>query len=255
MGSAALAAALAEISVAELAVITTVAMFASVIGGIAGYGTGALMPLALVPIVGAEPVVPILSLAALFNNSSRATAFRHVIDWRRALLVLSTSLPGCALGAYGYTRLNGPGAALVIGGMMIASVPLRRFFKRRGLSLSDRGLAGAAAGWGVIVGGTTSGGIILLSLLMAVGLEGAAVVATDAAISFVIGLAKFTVFGLAGVVTAKVIVVALIIGCIAFPGAFLARALVERLPLHLHSAILDAVILAGGAVMIAGAFR
>jgi hypothetical protein len=40
---------------------------------------------------------------------------------------------------------------------------------------------------------------------------------------------------------------------VAFPGAFLAKAFVERLPLHVHTAILDAVVLFGGAVMVFGA--
>ena len=88
---------------------------------------------------------------------------------------------------------------------------------------------------------------------MASGLAGAAVVATDAAISIVIGLVRLTVFGVAGVVDAKVLAFALLIGGIAFPGAFLARALVERLPVRLHTAMLDAVVLIGGAVMVAGA--
>ena len=53
--------------------------------------------------------------------------------------------------------------------------------------------------------------------------------------------------------TSKIIMVATLIGCMAFPGAFVARALVARLPLHLHSALLDAVVIGGGAVMIANA--
>ena len=53
--------------------------------------------------------------------------------------------------------------------------------------------------------------------------------------------------------TPKVIAYALLIGVIAFPGAFLARAFVERMPLHVHTAILDAVVLIGGAVMVFGA--
>jgi len=43
----------------QLALIAVAATLTAVIGGVAGYGTGALMPLILVPIVGAEPVVPI----------------------------------------------------------------------------------------------------------------------------------------------------------------------------------------------------
>ena len=60
---------------AQLALIAAVAIFASLIGGVAGYGTGALMPLVLVPIVGAEPG-PIIAMSALFTNLSRSTAFR-----------------------------------------------------------------------------------------------------------------------------------------------------------------------------------
>ena len=219
----------------------------------AGYGTGALMPLVLVPIVGAEPVVPIISLSALLTNTGRVAAFRHLVDLRRANIVLISAVPTCVIGAWGYTRLSGRGALIVIGTMLVATVPLRRLMRRRGLALSNRGLAAAAFGWGPLAGGTVGAGIILLSLLMAAGLEGAAVVATDAVVSIGIGLAKFTTFGLAGVVTAQVITVALLIGVMAFPGAFLAKRLVDRLPLHVHTAMLDAVVIGGGAVMIVNA--
>jgi uncharacterized membrane protein YfcA len=249
-----LSAVFADISLPRLALITAMALVASVVGGVAGYGTGALMPLVLVPIVGAEPVVPILSLSALFTNTSRAAAFWRLVDPRRALIVLVAALPTCVLGAWGYTLLSGKGAALVIGAMLVASVPLRRLMRRRGLALSSRGLAVASFGWGPLAGGTVGAGIILLSLLMAAGLEGAAVVATDAVISIGIGLAKFATFGLAGVVNAQVIAIALFIGGVALPGAFLAKALIERLPLHVHTAILDAVVIGGGAVMIVNAF-
>ena len=41
----------------------------------------------------------------------------------------------------------------------------------------------------------------------------------------------------------------------ALPGAFLARRFVERLPIHVHTAILDAVVLIGGAMMMFAALR
>ena len=246
--------AFADLSLAELLLIAAMALIASLVGGVAGYGTGALMPLVLVPIVGAEPVVPILSLSALFTNSSRTAAFRHLVDRRRVLIVLAAAVPTCALGAWLYTKLTGSGALIVIGTMLIASVPLRRLMRRRGLALSDRGLAAASFAWGPLAGGTVGAGILLLSLLMAAGLEGAAVVATDAVISIGIGLTKLAVFGFAGAMTAKVIAIALLIGCVAFPGAFLAKALVARLPVHVHTAILDAVVIGGGAVMLFHAF-
>jgi uncharacterized membrane protein YfcA len=242
-----------NISLAQLALIAGAALVTSLVGGVAGYGTGALLPLVLVPIVGPEPVVPIISLAALFTNTGRIAAYRQLVEPRLAFLVLLTSVPTCALGAWGYTKLTGKGALIVIGGMLIASVPLRRMLRARGHALTTRGLAVAAFFWGPLAGGTVGAGIILLSLLMATGLVGAAVVATDAVVSIGIGLTKFAVFGLAGAVDAQVVAVAVLIGCVAFPGAFLAKRLVDNLPVHVHTAILDAVVIGGGLVMVANA--
>ena len=152
-------------------------------------------------------------------------------------------------------RLTNAGAALVIGTMLILSVPLRRMLRSRAVRIGDTGLAAGAVGYGVVVGGTSGSGVILLSLLMAAGLEGAAVIATDAVISIATSLIKISVFGLAGVVSAQVIAFAVLIGGIGLPGAFLARAFVERMPVHVHTAILDVAVIAGGAVMISTALR
>jgi hypothetical protein len=45
----------------------------------------------------------------------------------------------------------------------------------------------------------------------------------------------------------------LLIGAVALPGTFLARAFVERMPVHIHTSILDVAVIAGGAVMISSA--
>jgi uncharacterized membrane protein YfcA len=244
-----------DIAVIQLIPVAALALFASIVGGVSGYGTGALMPLALVPLVGAEPVVPIIAISALFSNSSRVFAFLKYVDWRRAAIVLATAVPTCVLGAWGYTKLSSAGAALVIGGMLILSVPLRRLLKYHGVKFGDGGLAFGSLGYGVVVGGTAGSGVILLSLLMAAGVEGAGVIATDAAISIVIGIVKISVFGMAGVITAQVIAFAFLIGIVALPGAFLAKAFVERMPVHMHTAILDVVVLFGGVFLVWGALR
>jgi uncharacterized membrane protein YfcA len=244
----------ADISFAQLALITGAALIASVIGGVSGYGTGALMPLVLVPILGPAPVVPIIALSSIFSNTGRTAAFHRLIDRRRVLIVLAAAVPTCMLGAWGYTLLSGRGAALVIGSMLALSVPLRRVLRRRGFALSDRALAVASLGYGVLVGGTTGSGIILLSLLMAAGLQGGNVIATDALISIIISFVKLTVFGFAGVMDAQAVAVALLIGVIALPGSFLAKLMVERMPLRVHSAILDVVVITGGATMALAAF-
>ena len=245
----------ADVSLAELVLVGCVALAASVVGGLAGYGTGALMPLVLVPLIGAEPVVPIIAISSIFTNFSRFIAFVRHADRRRALIVVLAACVTTALGAYGYTRLTSAGAAVVIGTMLILSVPLRRLARRRDIRIGDGGLALGAVGYGVVVGGTSGSGVILLSLLMAAGLEGAAVIATDAVISLATSVIKISVFGLAGAVTAQVLAFAVLIGAVSLPGAFLARAFVERMPVHVHTAVLDAVVIAGGVMMISASLR
>jgi hypothetical protein len=134
-------------------------------------------------------------------------------------------------------------------------VPLRRIARRRNFRIDDRGLAVGSVGYGVLVGGTSGSGVIMLTLLMAVGLEGAAVIATDAMVSIGIGIVKVSVFGFNGVLTPQVIALALLTGLVSMPGAHLSRFIVKRMPVHVHTAILDFVVLLGGGMMIASAFR
>jgi uncharacterized membrane protein YfcA len=244
----------ADISIFNMLLVGGVAFVASVIGGVAGYGTGALMPLVLVPLVGPEPVVPIIAISALINNAGRVAAYRESVDLRRAGIVIAGAMLTTALGAYGYTMLNGFGAAVVIGTMLMLSVPLRRLLRRHDVKLGDGGLFLGAAGFGVVVGGTSGSGVILLSLLLASGLAGAAVIATDAIVTIVIGVIKVAVFGIAGVITPQVIAYALLIGVVTFPGGFIAKAMVARMTVRIHTAILDAVVIAGGAFMIFTAY-
>ena len=81
----------ADISLGQLALVAGVALFASLVGGLADYGTGALMPLVLVPLIGAEPVVPIIAISAVITNISRFAAYFRYVDRRRALIVMAAA--------------------------------------------------------------------------------------------------------------------------------------------------------------------
>jgi len=246
-------AAFADISLLQLLLVAGVALLGSVVGGVAGYGTGALMPLVLVPLLGPEPVVPIVAISGLLTNSGRVFAFLRYVDWRRSALALLGALPFVVVSAYGFTLLTGRAVQILIGVMLILTVPLRFAMRRRATALGDGGLFFSSMGYGAVMGGTVGAGVILLSILLSAGLQGAAVVATDAVISIVVGVARLLVFGYAGVVSAQVVAFGLLIGVVGFTGAFLAKSFVERLPVRVHTAILDAVVLIGGAVMVGGA--
>jgi uncharacterized membrane protein YfcA len=245
----------ANISFLELVLVAVVALFASIIGGVTGYGSSALMPLVLVPLVGPEPVVPIVSISGLFNNVTRAYAFREYIDFNRGTIIMLAAVPTCMLGAYTYTKLTGAGILIAIGTMLCLSVPLRRWLTHMKIQMSNGGLAAGSVLYGFLSGSTTGSGVILLSILMASGLAGASVVATDALVSIAVAVSKLLVFGVSGAMTPQVIAFGLLIGLVALPGAFLAKSFVKRMPVHIHTGILDGIVVLGGAVMVFNAFR
>lgn len=244
-----------DVTLLQYALVGATAFAASIIGGLTGYGTGLLLPLVLVPIVGPEPVVPIVSLSALLTNGSRAWAFREALDRRSVLIVTAWALPTCMIGAYGYTRLSGPGVALLLGAVLIAIVPARRLIKGATGFLTPGRLAAAGTGYGLLVGATSGVGVILISMLVAAGLKGPAVIATDAGISLLIGLAKVGVFQSFGALPLSSWVMALVIGFFSVPAAFIAKRLAARLTLDQHTALLDAVVLIGGALLLIQGLR
>lgn len=247
--------ALGDVTLAQYLLVAAVAFVAATIGGLSGYGTGLLLPPVLVPIIGPEAVVPVIGVSALFTNASRIVAFRQHLDRKRALTMVLLATPTCILGAYGYTRLSGAGIALMIGLVLIALVPLRRVLQRRRLVLGGPVIAGAAGLYGLLAGGTTGAGVVLISLLLAAGLNGAAVVATDAGISFVLSLVKIAIFQSTGALPLSSWIMAGVVGVAALPGAFVARALVDRISGRAHLLLLDAVVLFGGGTLVIQGFR
>jgi uncharacterized membrane protein YfcA len=250
-----LLAAFADISLFELILVAAVALFASVVGGVTGYGSSALIPLVLVPLIGPEPVVPIVSISGVFNNVTRAYAFREYINFKRGTIIMLAAVPTCMIGAYTYTKLTSAGILIAIGAMLCLSVPLRRRVPHMKVQMNTDSLAAGSLLYGFLAGSTTGSGVVLLSLLMASGLAGAFVVATDALVSIAVAIAKLMVFGVTGAMTPQVIAFGLLIGIVALPGAFLAKAFVERLPVHVHTGVLDAIVVLGGAMMVFSAFK
>ena len=182
----------------------------------------------------------------MINNASRALAFRRDIEWPHVRRMLMLGLPACLVGAWGYTRLDARWVALLLGVFLLASIPLRRWLQRGSMQLTAKGEVAAGGAFGFIEGGMTGTGVILISMLMAAGVQGPALIATDAVVSTVMSLAKTLLFGGASRLDASLAVTGMLVGLCTAPGAFVARAILTRLPQRLHLRIMEAVVLLGG---------
>jgi uncharacterized membrane protein YfcA len=170
-------------------------------------------------------------------------------------LIVAAGLPTCILGSYAYTLLNARGASLVIGLALLILVPARRLLLRLHGRIGRPWLAAGGAAFGFIDGSTPGSGVVLISILLAAGLHGAAVVATDAGISVLLAVAKTTVFQTMGALTREDWLLALVIGAAGLPAAFLARRLVPKLPPGVHTYILDGVVVVGALVLVSRGLR
>lgn len=227
-------------------IVALAAFLGSMASAITGAGGAILLSFALAPIIGVASVVQTISVAMTVSHLARIEAFRREIDWRVAGLVLAAALPGVGMGAYVYSLLNERAIALMLGGFMLVIVVLKRALPKHGLRLPLPLIALFSLGFGLVSGATIGGGILVLPILAAAGLSGAAFVATDAVIGLAVHLVKSLVFGSVNVLSRDQVVLGLIIGVVMIPGAYLARSLIRRMPLHVHAGLIDAVILLGG---------
>ncbi|MBE7417657.1 MAG: sulfite exporter TauE/SafE family protein [Ideonella sp.] len=242
----ALTALLVQVPLLQWLGVALVAFAAAVLGGLAGYGTGLILPIALAPVIGVANVIPVMAVAMMINNASRVVAFRREIQWPHVRRMLWLGLPTCLLGAWGYTRLDARWVALLLGLFLLASIPLRRAFKRAQLQLGAHGEVAAGGAFGFIEGGMTGTGVILISLLMAAGVQGAALIATDALVSAIMSGAKSLLFGSAARLDAGLALAGVLVGLCTAPGAFVARAILTRMPQRIHHRIMEAVVVCGG---------
>jgi uncharacterized protein len=230
--------------------VAAVAAVVSVIGGVAGYGSGLLLPLAMVPAIGAEATVPVLGVTAILTNLGRVVAFRDEVEWPKVWRVALPAMPAVILGAAFNTWLSGPGVLILLGITLLAMVPLRRWIKASNVVLPEAAIMPAGFVVGLLMGGTTGAGVLLIALLGQLGLAGAALIATEAAASALVGLVKSASFGVFGALTFELLVFACVIGLATVPGAFIARAILNALPVRVHALLMDGVVILGGLALL-----
>ena len=137
----------------------------AVVGGIGGFGTGIILTAALAPLIGVKNVVPVMTVASAIINIGRFWFYRASLERRTLALMVACALPFLVLGTWIYSLLDARAIGTVLGVVVIASIPLRRWLKRRQIVLGGAGLAIGSGVFGVAHGVATGVGVISVSLL------------------------------------------------------------------------------------------
>src|SRR3989338_5924112 len=127
---------------------------APTLAAVAALGLGAA-------VIGGMAVVPVLAVAGVIINAGRFWFYRASLDRRALARVLAASLPFLVLGTWIYTALDARSLGTVLGLVVMASVPVRRFLHSRKIVLGKTGIVAGAGVFGLASGVATGTGVIL----------------------------------------------------------------------------------------------
>lgn len=227
-----------------------VGLIAGTISGIVGTGSSIMLMPVLVYQYGPKQAVPIMAVAAVMANLSRILAWWREVDWRACAAYSVTGIPAAALGARTLLLLPSRAVDIAIGVFLIAMVPVRHWLARHRLKANLWHLAIGGAVIGYLTGIVVSTGPLSVPLFLFYGLNKGAFLATEAASSLGLYLAKSVTFERFGALTADIAIKGLIAGASLMSGAFIARRLVLKLEPDAFRLIMDAIMIAAGIAML-----
>ncbi|HEY3178594.1 MAG TPA: sulfite exporter TauE/SafE family protein [Casimicrobiaceae bacterium] len=227
-----------------------VGLIAGVVGGIVGFGSSIMLMPVLVVAFGPQQAVPIMAIAAIMTNLSRIVVWWRDVDWRACTAYSITGVPAAVLGARTLLVLPPRIVDVALGAFFIAMVPLRHFIATRELRLNLWHLATIGGVVGFITGIVATTGPITVPVFLAYGLVKGAFLATEAAGSLAIYVAKSITFRSLGALPLDALVRGLITGSSLMAGTLVAKRVVVKLPAERFRVLMDGLLLVSGASML-----
>ena len=222
------------------------ALVASTIGGVAGFGGGAIMIPLLAWTMGAKATVPVLTVTMLLGNGARVWFSRREIDARVVVAFLVTAVPASVAGALLYTHIEGAGISRMIGCFMLLSVPLRRGMLVRGVRVGLRHFPMIGAAFGLLSSLVGSVGPVMSPFFLGYGLRKGAYLATDSLCTVGAYIARGIVFGRYNLLTAPTVGIGLYLGVVMIVGAWAGRRLIERMSERVFLNVIEGLLVVFG---------
>jgi uncharacterized protein len=210
-------------------ILVAAALPAAIAGGALGFGTGLVMLPLVVWAVGVRASVPVLTIALIVGNVSRAWWSRDELDWRVIGAYLLGAVPFAAIGSVLYTAAPPEWLSRLMGLVLLSALPLRRWLERgpRRMRLRHFPVLGGATGLlSALVAAT---GPVTMPFFLGYGLRRGAYVGTDALCAAGVHVTKTLVYGRYALVTPETTALGLAIGAVMFVGAWLGRRILERM--------------------------
>ena len=237
-----------EIDVAREVLLTIVAFVAATLAAVTGFGGAALLLPVLTLVYGVRDAIPILTVAQLVGNGSRAWFNRHEVDRAVVRWYSVGAVPLALLGGYLFAVAPAGFLTRVLGLFLIAVVIWRHARRNAFPKPTLHGFAfiGAASSFlSALVG---SVGPLMAPLFLAYGLVKGAYIGTEALATVITHTVKLVAYGQAAALSRDATIAGLALGPVMVAGSFLGKRIVDRLPQHVFVALIEGTMIVAGAV-------
>jgi uncharacterized membrane protein YfcA len=240
----------ADLDPTTLVLAMAAAFLLALVSAVAGFGGGVVLLPVFVALFGLRVAVPVLTLTQLVSNGSRVALNRAGVD--RALVGwFSLGAVPCAVGA-GLLFATAPLGFLqrLLGVLLLLVVVWRRVRPRaRWVPAGAFVGVGAASGLGSALVGSV--GPLTAPFFLARGLVREAYIGTEAASAVVLHAAKLVGYGIGALLSAKVLVLGLLLAPATVLGAWAGRHVVRRTSERVFVLVVEAGLVVSAVLLLA----
>ena len=228
-----------DVSWIAFALAASAALFSSTFQSISGFAGALMLAVLIAPIFGVKESVPLTASAMMMSSCVRVWVFKKFLPIKPFLVIMTVALPLIIISANFYLTLDTKMAALVLGGFLFVSTPLRIILNKLKVKVSLKGLALAAIPYGLLSGSTFGAGLILAPFTLGAGITKERLVALVGALALGLNLSKTIVFGNSPLLGQELLILGLAIGCFTLPGPFIGRWILKHTDVSIHNRFMD----------------
>lgn len=227
-----------------------VSWLAATISGIAGFGGSLIILPVFSMIIGAKKAIPILTIAWMMGNLSRAAFGYREIRWKPVIYFCLGALPAAAIGSRVFVELPAGLIMKAIAIFLFMIVILRHTNMQ--FSLKE----GWFVPWGALVGFLSavlgSAGPIGAVAFLGLNLAPTAYVASEAVTAVAMHLTKTIVYSKYALLTAEDIGIGVILGLAMTVGSWTARHFIKRMSGKAFGYFIDVLLIVAGIFLFNG---
>jgi uncharacterized membrane protein YfcA len=237
--------------IAVAAVACAAAYLLAVLSAVAGFGGGVLLLPVFTALFGLRVAVPVLTLAQLASNGSRAWLNRRELCWPPVRWFALGAVPCAVAGGLVLARAPLPVLQRALGAFLIVLVLWRRLDPHP-RKPPDRAFTavGAASGAGSALLGSV--GPLTAPFFLAYGLTRAAYIGTEAVSALTLHLSKLAAYGAGDLLTARVLVLGAALTPATIAGSWTGRRVVGRISDRVFVLLVEAGLIVAGVLLLVG---